>query len=159
LKAAELLWTDRIQNPITSLDLPWLRSSSDIAWGFWNRATVRKLQLKNIHYLMACDIVNEETLEIIKRALKKHKELQPPSEHPEDPDSDKGDGVKNWPGTTFILNGDDLGMALLGMAAILQLLFLESKLTMILHRLPEWRWCRLLSRATQGAAGRQQGHL
>jgi hypothetical protein len=108
---------------------------------------------------MACDIVNEETLEIIKRALRKHWELQPPSEHPDGPNNDKGDKVKNWPGTTFILNGDDPGMALLGMAAILQLLFLEPELNMILRRLPEWRWCRLLSRATQGAAGWQQGHL
>jgi hypothetical protein len=68
------------------------------------------VNLQNIKYLMSLDVVNDETLAIIERALKYRKE----SEHPEqDPDDDDPD-VQPWPGTTFVLNGDSEGMALLG---------------------------------------------
>jgi hypothetical protein len=63
---------------------------------------------------MFCGIINAETRKIIKCALKAHKKMQSPSEDPDDTEDDEDLEVKDWPDTTFILNGDDPGMALLG---------------------------------------------
>jgi hypothetical protein len=54
---------------------------------------------------MALNVANEETTAIIKCALKY---LQPPG-HIGEP------SIPSWPGMTFNLNGDEDGMALLGM--------------------------------------------
>lgn len=63
---------------------------------------------------MSYGIINADTGECKKRALEAHKEMQPPSEDPDDTEDDEDPNVEDWPGTIFILNGDDPGMALLG---------------------------------------------
>ncbi|OAL46996.1 hypothetical protein IQ07DRAFT_479568, partial [Pyrenochaeta sp. DS3sAY3a] len=47
--------------------LPALRSSSDIAWGFWNRVSAGNLG--NIHKFMSMHIVNRETQSLILRSV------------------------------------------------------------------------------------------
>jgi hypothetical protein len=80
LTSAKGLWNDREKDDINSDELPLLRSGSNIAWGIWNQATARTTSLQNIHLLMSCDIVNPQTREIMKRALKAQKEMQPSGE-------------------------------------------------------------------------------
>jgi len=52
--------------------LPALRSSSDIAWGLWNRHS--QGSLSNINYFFSSQIVNRETLNIITRAMNNKKQ-------------------------------------------------------------------------------------
>jgi hypothetical protein len=84
-------------------ELPLSRSSSDIAWGFWNRASSRNL--KNIQKIMSITIINSDTEAIIKRVL-------------EELDVPHGQPVllvpPLWPGMTILLDGSENGMALLG---------------------------------------------
>jgi len=47
--------------------MPALRSSSDIAWGLWNRASPGRLS--NINYFFSVNIVNDDTLALIHRAM------------------------------------------------------------------------------------------
>ena len=53
-----------------SNELPELRSTSDIAFGFWNRVASEATR-KNLKYIMSCDILNEHTEETIRTALDK----------------------------------------------------------------------------------------
>jgi hypothetical protein len=65
---------------------------------------------------MACDISNPETSAIIDIAFQKlkHSNLNAPDE------------PQAWPGTTFEVDGDGPGMALMGMTYHHSLLFLGS---------------------------------
>jgi hypothetical protein len=91
-KGAEILW----DNPSPDLTaLPKLRSSSDLAFGLWNRVAASGGQ--KIEKFLSVNIVNEDAEEIIARAL----------------DKVKVDEVQGWPGTDFDMTGD-AGKALLG---------------------------------------------
>jgi hypothetical protein len=94
---------DRQGTKILSSELPLLRSSSDIAWGFWNRASWKNL--KNIQKIMAITVINSETYTIIKRIMEK---VETPPGQP------VSSMALPWPGTTITLDGDEDGMALLG---------------------------------------------
>lgn len=91
-KAAEMLWDEPSPDPAA---LPKLRSSSDLAFGLWNR--VHASDSQKIEKFMSVNIVNEDAEEIIKRAL-------------ETADVDE---VQSWPGTDFDMTAD-AGKALLG---------------------------------------------
>ncbi|KAF1932409.1 uncharacterized protein M421DRAFT_403266 [Didymella exigua CBS 183.55] len=91
-KGAEILWDDPKPAPAA---LPKLRSSSDLAFGLWNRVPAPNGQ--KIEKFMSVNIVNEDADEIIKRALKKV----------------NVDEVEGWPGTDFDTT-TDAGKALLG---------------------------------------------
>lgn len=93
-KAARRLWR---RAPLTE-ELPAIRSVSDIAWAFWNRAHAGH-DLENIKYLFVAMIINKETNQHVKRALGM---LSPPKE--------EADG---WPGHDFNMD-TDAGKALLG---------------------------------------------
>ena len=83
--------------------LPALASSSDHAWGFWNRANAGNLS--GIRKIFSCMITNEVTLALINEALRTYP-LAPGEERPR--------GVEKWPGTTFPMRYD-AAQALLGM--------------------------------------------
>jgi hypothetical protein len=78
-------------------ELPHIRSVSDIAWAFWNRAAAGNSQ--DIKYFFVTMIINPETNRHIRRALKT---LKPPKEE-----------VEGWPGVDFDMESD-AGRALLG---------------------------------------------
>jgi hypothetical protein len=65
--------------------LPLLRSSSDIAWGMWNRVTTPQT-IKNVKMFQSHDVVNEDTEIIIKRIVTTQLGLKKP---------------KVWPGHAF----------------------------------------------------------
>lgn len=93
-KAARRLWK---RAPLTE-ELPAIRSVSDIAWAFWNRA--HDLQgLDNIKYLFVAMIINKETNQHVRRALGT---LSPPKDEPD-----------GWPGHDFTMDTDE-GKVLLG---------------------------------------------
>jgi hypothetical protein len=83
---AKNLWQVDTVNPE---DLPALRSSSDIAWGFWNR-----LQgLTAVKYFMSMTVVNGETRKMMRLA---HEYYTPPK------DTQKpGKWCPRWPGITW----------------------------------------------------------
>lgn len=82
----------------TKEELPGLRASSDIVWGFWNRAAAGKLA--NLKYIMSFTIVNLDTETLIEQILR-----------------NKGLGaLPTWPGLVYKV-GDELdktGTVLLG---------------------------------------------
>lgn len=94
-KGAELLWELSGDTKPDSAALPKLRSSSDLAFGLWNR--VPALNGQKIEKFMSVNIVNEDAEEIIKRALA-------------EVDADE---VQGWPGIDFDMKTDG-GKALLG---------------------------------------------
>lgn len=85
--------------------LPALRSSSDIAWGFYNRMNWGRLE--NIRAFMSMMVINVDTVRIIDQVLKMHNEGLPE-------EAQRVHSVQPWPGTTFDVN-DVGGQALLGM--------------------------------------------
>ncbi|USP75837.1 hypothetical protein yc1106_03111 [Curvularia clavata] len=93
-KAARRLWK---RAPLTE-ELPAIRSLSDIAWAFWNRAHAGQ-GLQNVKYLFVTMIINKETNQHVKRALGT---LSPPKYEPD-----------GWPGHDFNMD-TDAGRALLG---------------------------------------------
>lgn len=93
-KAARRLWK---RAPLTE-ELPAIRSVSDIAWAFWNRAHSAQ-SLQNVKYLFVTMVINKETNQHVKRALGT---LSPPRDEPD-----------GWPGHDFGLD-TDAGKALLG---------------------------------------------
>lgn len=100
--AATPVW-NRYHDPPKPNELPLLRTSSDFAWAFRNLAI--GASIKNIQKIMSVDVVNDDTVAIIDRALQR---LEPPRgqariQHPQP-----------WPGKTFVLTGDSEGLALLG---------------------------------------------
>lgn len=92
-KGAEILWGDTPKPDPAAL--PKLRSSSDLAFGLWNRVPAPDGQ--KIEMFMSVNIVNEDAEEIIKRAL----------------DTIDADEVRGWPGVDFDM-ATDAGKALLG---------------------------------------------
>lgn len=90
---ARNLW----QQTPTANQLPHLRSVSDIAWAFWNRANPG--DLKNINYFFVNVVMNDETNRLIERA---HRGLTPPRSSP-----------PVWPGTEFDMDSE-AGLAILG---------------------------------------------
>jgi hypothetical protein len=86
-------------------DLPKLRSTSDLAWGLWNRVA-KPDNLKNIRYFVSTNVVNPDTAyDIVPRALRE-KGVQ--SGH-----------AQQWPGTAFKFGDDgeadlESSLALLG---------------------------------------------
>lgn len=101
-QAASMFWG--FANPPGD-QLPALRSSSDVAWGFYNRMNWGRLG--NIRAFMSMMVVNADTTRIIDQVLKMHNVGLPEGEQ-------RFDGVQPWPGTTFDVN-DVEGQALLGM--------------------------------------------
>jgi hypothetical protein len=114
LTGTKTLWRDRPKDAGDPKpdELPLLRSSSDIAWGLWNRGSnnMKNPNVKNIQKIFSMNIVNEETKMIMIRALGsvkvpegEPKIFQPPA----------------WPGATFDLSSGEedgvAGRALLGM--------------------------------------------
>ncbi|KAF1919171.1 hypothetical protein BDU57DRAFT_443135 [Ampelomyces quisqualis] len=68
-------------------ELPKILSSSDLAWGMWNRAAIPTYDIMNIKYFVAVNIINLDTAySIIPKALRLRGEY---------------DGAKPWPGTSF----------------------------------------------------------
>jgi len=82
--------------------IPALASSSDHAWGFWNRANAGNLG--GIKKIFSCMITNEITLAIIDESL---------NTYPLGPGEERPRGVGKWPGTTFPMRYD-AAQALLG---------------------------------------------
>lgn len=76
-------------------ELPALRALSDIFWAYWLRDNPN---IANIHYFWMMDIANNETEEIIARALHNVK-----------------NSVSSWPGVTFNMDTEE-GVAILGSA-------------------------------------------
>jgi hypothetical protein len=74
-----------VRNKYNPSQLPLLRSSSDIAWGMWNRVTTPQT-IKNVKMFQSHDVVNEDTEIIIKRIVTTQFGLKKP---------------KMWPGHTF----------------------------------------------------------
>lgn len=100
-KAAADVW----QNPNPPKDeLPALRTTSDMAWGFHNRVNFGNLG--NVRALMSCMITNGETDQIIEQVLEKYNANLRPGQS-------MVWGVPPWPGLTFSTN-DEEGQALLG---------------------------------------------
>jgi hypothetical protein len=64
---ARRLWGIRAQDPLPPDELPALRASSDIVWGFWNRVSGDKLS--NINGIVSMLITNGDTRRIIDRVL------------------------------------------------------------------------------------------
>ncbi|KAF1836071.1 hypothetical protein BDW02DRAFT_494450 [Decorospora gaudefroyi] len=88
-KAAADLW-DIPQPQVNADDLPKLRTSSDLAWGLWNRVPGGG----KINKIMALEIVNEDTAAvIIPRALATAKE--------------PADEVLPWPGTDVVVGSEE----------------------------------------------------
>jgi hypothetical protein len=108
LEAAHENWDipiDQVQKKF----LPDLSSSSDHAWGFWNRANVGG-DLANINKIFACMITNAITLALIAEALRTYP-LPPGVDESQRPRS-----VEKWPGTTFEMHYD-AAQVLLGILA------------------------------------------
>lgn len=80
-------------------ELPHIRSTSDIAWGLWNRVVPGNL--KEIKYLMVTQIMNASTRDLIRAA---YETLSPPQSE-----------TKVWPGIEFSMDTAG-GQALLGMS-------------------------------------------
>lgn len=96
-KSARRLW----KVAPTTEQLPHIRSVSDLAWAFWNRAVAGTpgAELQNIKYFFVNMIVNTETNRHIRRALQT---LDPPVEE-----------AVSWPGHEFGME-TEAGKALLG---------------------------------------------
>jgi hypothetical protein len=87
--AAKYKWR---RKPLTD-ELPKLQRLSDIFWGYWLRGNSN---LANIRYFWMMDIANEDTEEILARAL-----------------SEANTKIRKWPGVTFDMESD-AGKAILG---------------------------------------------
>ncbi|KAH4262798.1 hypothetical protein HBH70_112040 [Parastagonospora nodorum] len=88
--AAEAYWD---VDEVPSDALPKLRSSSDLTWASWNQIAGGTNNLQNIKYFIAMQITNDETLEIVPRALKA---------------MGVSDGqAKLWPGTGFTVGAEN----------------------------------------------------
>lgn len=92
-----MLWK-MLDKDVPKDELPALRSVSDVAWGLWNRQSVENI--RNIRGFMSIMVMNEETEEIIERAMA----LRFPGEPVP---------VDEWPGTDFS-TAEEAGQALLG---------------------------------------------
>jgi hypothetical protein len=92
-KSARRVWGE----PPEPDALPHIRTVSDIAWAFWNRAA--KDNIQGIKYFFVTMIINPETNRHIRRALKA---LKPEKKE-----------VEGWPGFDFDMESDE-GKALLG---------------------------------------------
>ena len=91
--------------------LPALASSSDHAWGFWDRANAGNLG--GVKKIFSCMITNEITLALINEALRTY---------PLGPGEGRPRGVEKWPGTTFPM-WYDAAQALLGVLLMFVICF------------------------------------
>jgi hypothetical protein len=91
--SAKKMW-ERQPNPG---ELPQVRSISDVAWAFWNRASAGNVA--NIKYLLVTIIMEQDTRDIIRQA---HETLTP-----------KRSETAVWPGFDFGMD-TPAGQALLG---------------------------------------------
>jgi hypothetical protein len=89
--SAQRLW----QRKPTSDELPQIRSISDVAWGFWNRAG----NVQGIKYFLVAMVMNSDTRDIIRQA---HESLEP-----------KRSETAMWPGFDFAMD-TPAGQAILG---------------------------------------------
>ncbi|KAL5426098.1 hypothetical protein PMIN04_002145 [Paraphaeosphaeria minitans] len=87
--AAEFLWYRKARSD----ELPNIQRLSDIFWGHWVRDNTNVV---NIRYFWMMDVANEDTEEIMARAL-----------------SEAGKAISTWPGVTFNMDSD-AGKAILG---------------------------------------------
>ena len=135
--AAESNWG---VDTVPSDALPKLRSSSDLTWAFWNQVASGTNSLQNIKYFIAMQITNDETLEIVMRALKAMGV----------PDGE----AKLWPGTAFTVGAEndaekEAADALIGECRKP----LDRRPTDYrMARQSQWSGSRLLSLATQATA-------
>lgn len=67
--SARTLWNIPQYAPVPQDELPALRSSSDLAWGFWNRVSGHNLG--NVNGFMSITVVNEDTGYIIDLAVER----------------------------------------------------------------------------------------
>ncbi|CAI9628672.1 unnamed protein product [Alternaria burnsii] len=95
LEAAKWLWE---RTPQFS-ELPNLRMSSDLAWSLWHKIMWPDHPLSNIRKIFSLYITNEETNDIVEKALG----IGPT------------DDMKKWPGVNFDSTSDE-GLAILGSA-------------------------------------------
>ncbi|CAN9087904.1 unnamed protein product [Alternaria alternata] len=95
LEAAKWLWERTPQ----SSELPNLRTSSDLAWSLWHKIMWPDHPLSNIRKIFSLYITNEETNDIVERALG----IGPT------------DDMKKWPGVSFDSTSEE-GLAILGSA-------------------------------------------
>jgi hypothetical protein len=93
LEAAKWLWERTPQ----SSELPNLRMSSDLAWRLWHKIMWPDHPLSNICKIFSLYITNEETNDIVERALG----IGPT------------DDMKKWPGVSFDSTSEE-GLAILG---------------------------------------------
>lgn len=100
-KGASMTWG--VEKPPIN-ELPKLRQISDLAWGFWNRAHPGKENLNQISKFLVHDIINQDTLDLIKRALATYKV----------PDGQQRyTRLPKWPGLVFDIETEE-GKAMLG---------------------------------------------
>lgn len=85
-------------------ELPELRAISDLTWGLWNRDRDAAPSLQHITKLMSINVVNDDTVAIIKQALW--------SKEPS-PGQERITTAPKWPGIEFS-TADEAGQALLG---------------------------------------------
>ena len=85
---------------ISSIDMALIRSSSDIAWCFWNRAQKDPGNggIRHFKYFIIANLVNSETQRLVQRAVASLGKKQP----------------DDWPGNDFS-TGTEEGQALLGL--------------------------------------------
>jgi hypothetical protein len=111
-------------------ELPKLRQISDLAWGFWNRAHPGGANLDKINKFLVHDIANEDTLKLIKIALKTYKVPEGQQRYTYLP---------KWPGLVFDIETDE-GKAMFGKytsGSLLNLYPFETQLlTNIMQDLP-----------------------
>jgi hypothetical protein len=137
--AARMYWDG---GAAASEQLPALRSSSDVAWGFWNRENWGRLG--GIRGFMSMMVVNADTMRVIDQVLKmRNADL---------PFEQRTAGVQTWPGTTFSVD-DVEGQALLGMWSPL-----GSCNANLVSRFSEWYCVGFLPGTAQAATGWQQSH-
>ncbi|XPT03569.1 Mitochondrial import inner membrane translocase subunit tim8 [Ascochyta lentis] len=90
-------------NPLVD-DLPKLRQISDISWAFWRRAHPDGVGLDNINKFLVHDIVNDDTLRLIRLALKTYKVPE---------GQQRENRLPRWPGLVFGIETEE-GKAMLG---------------------------------------------
>lgn len=105
-KAAEVNWKPQVP---AAEELPKLKAISDISWGFWNRAWMKRptneRKLGDINYFIVHNIVNEETEVLISKAMELHLG--------DDGSPTRFTVLPKWPGLDFY-TADKTGKALLG---------------------------------------------
>ncbi|KAJ4993437.1 hypothetical protein SVAN01_00985 [Stagonosporopsis vannaccii] len=100
-KAATDNW--KVEKPV-DFELPRLRQISDLTWAFWNRAHKDSVGLKDINLFLVHQIVNQDTMRLIRMAMKSYKVPDGEQRHV---------FVPRWPGIEFFIDTAE-GQAMLG---------------------------------------------